>query len=184
MRYSPAVRWLVVLALVGCGGSDRTVVRFRVAVGWVGTFNTLLGPSGCDPSHVPGLVPAGEAWRAITAGSLTVPCKNGETDIEVVAPASIVLEAPPDVKVTERFGARIVVLDRNGKDVSIGDAEVAWAFTGPIEQRWSNCHGDMDFLCGLGDTPSNTYGLAKAPGAGTITATFGGLQATRGVTVH
>jgi len=184
MRYSSRVRWIVALALVACSRSDRITVRDRIAVGWVGNFEYLLGPSGCDPSHVAGLVADGKAWRAVTAGSLTVPCKNGEADIDVVAPASLAVEAPPAVAVTERFTVHLVVRDGDGKDLSIGDAHVDWSVTGPVEHRWTNCHGDMDFLCGLGNTPSYTYGVAKAPGTAMFTATFGGLQATRSVTVH
>jgi len=183
------MRWLFAIAVLGACGSSELAVRSYVARGWEGKLDRLLGPSQCVP--MPGeplLVPAGDHWRASAIGHAHVPCTNGALELDIGEPAWLAI-AVPAVIGAKPTDVTLAAYDAAGRELELGDGAVTWTVTGQARERTTSCehHDDMDFLCGaievMASRPASTYVAGTAAGSATITARFGGLVATRTVTV-
>jgi hypothetical protein len=178
------------VALAGCRGRALDISRRQLlAVGWEGSFaDSLLGPNGCEPAG--GLLArSGDHWRAVRAGTASVPCKDGHVDVEVQPVSSLHIDAPAAMRLEEIADARVEARSASGQLLELGDdAPVEWTGAGAIEIRWTRgAKSDMDFIGpaieSLTMTPSATFLAAVHPGAGHVHVTWHDLAADADVTV-
>jgi hypothetical protein len=184
------MRWLLAIAILGACGSDRLTVHAHVARGWEGKLDYLFGPSHCMPdTDERRLAPTDDHWLAIATGHARVPCADGAVELDILDPSRLAIAVPGAIGRTP-VDATLAAYDGFGRELDLGDAAVTWTVTGAAAERWSGCtrHDDMDFLCGAIEVavrrPAATHVVGTAHGVATVTAQFGGLVASRTLTVE
>jgi hypothetical protein len=173
---------LALAALSGCGKSENEDVHL-VAVGARDATPTTLGPcrtAEARPESPVHFSPRGDTYEAVAPGRVRVPCQNGIVVLDVRRPSRVAIDTSQVVKRGDLLVMRVQAFAEGGERLSIGEAPVAWSFTGALSSRPPPACSEGAKVC-----PPQNGGFARAydEGEGQVLATFAGLSSRISVSV-
>lgn len=158
-------------SLASCSGG---VAVYPLAVGARGTLPTWNGP--CDTAHPRGdaVTLADRSYVAVRGGDVELSCRDGAIRLEAREVAALTIEGPASVG-PEWTTYRLVAHAEGGRELALGDAEVAWTLS-PALERDSACHGHLVAAC---DPPSVVRVRVRGAGETKLEAELGRERVAR-----
>jgi len=118
-------------------------------------------------------LPGGDKYEAVSPGRVRIPCERGVVVLDVRQPSRLTIDATRTLKRGDALVLRAQLFDEKGNTLAMGDAPIAWSFTGAIAATSpSPCAADAK------DCPPINAGFAKAydEGEGHVLARFKDLS--------